>query len=268
MREAATLAESGVPCALAVVAAATGSVPGKPGATMLVTLDGTSRGTVGGAGLEEKAKALCVEAIRAGVGGVHTFDLAGWKPAGLDSVCGGTVTLAIHLVRPAPHLLLLGAGHCAEALARVADVLRWSVTVVDGRPGFADEARFPQARACVAQDAAAFAREADLAPYSHAYVLGHSHHVDGDAVIALLSRGFAGHLGVIGSRSKLHAFHERAREAGIADDVWARVRSPIGLDVGAQTPAEIAVAVAAEIVQQLHPRPQSQPQPQPSRLIS
>ncbi len=267
LREAAALAEEGVACALAVVAQATGSVPGKPGATMLVAIDGTSKGTVGGAGLEERVKRLCIEAIRSGEGGVHAFDLAGWKEGALDSVCGGSVTVAIHVVRPVPHLLLIGGGHCSEALARVCDVLRWSYTVVDSRPGYADEARFSRARALATQAPAAFAREADLSRFSHAYVMGHSHHEDGDAVIALLERGFAGHLGVIGSRSKLHAFRERAREAGLPGSAFDAVHSPIGLDVGAQTPPEIAVAVAAEIVQQIH-RQKALPPSRSTRVIS
>lgn len=249
LREAADLADRGVACALAVVIEATGSVPGKPGATMLVTVDGTSRGTVGGAGLEERAKALCREAILRGEGGVHRFDLANWKPAGLDSVCGGTVTLAVSVVRAAPHLLLVGGGHCTEALAKVADVLGWSYTVVDSRAEFVAAERFPRARRLVAATPADLVRaEADLGNYSHAYLLGHSHHEDGEALLALLERGFPGILAAIGSRAKMHAFSERAAARGLDA---SRVRCPIGVDVGAQSPAEIAVAVAAEIVRDL-----------------
>lgn len=252
LRQAAELAERGVACALAVVVATTGSVPGKAGATMLVTVDGTSRGTVGGAGLEERVKAHCREALRRGVGGVHTFDLANWKPQGLDSVCGGTVTVAVSVVKPVPHLLLVGGGHCTLALAQVADVLGWGYTVVDSRPEFASAERFPRARALHARVPAEWVREAeDFSLYSHAYLLGHSHREDGDALLALLERGFPGVVGAIGSRAKLHAFRERAAARGLALD---RVRCPIGVDVGAKTPAEIAVAVAAEVIQDLHPK--------------
>lgn len=251
LRQAADLAERGVACALAVVVESTGSVPGKAGATMLVTVDGTSRGTVGGAGLEERVKALCREALRRGAGGVHAFDLANWKPSGLDSVCGGTVTVSISLVRPVPHLLLVGGGHCTLALAQVADVLGWGYTVVDSRPAFASPERFPRARALHAASPAGFVREAeDLSLFSHAYLLGHSHHEDGEALLALLERGFPGVVGAIGSRAKLHAFRERAAARGLTLD---RVRCPIGVDVGAQSPQEIAVAVAAEIVRDIHP---------------
>jgi xanthine dehydrogenase accessory factor len=262
LREAATLSERGVACALAVVVEARGSVPGKAGATMLVTADGTSRGTVGGAGLEERVKRLCVDALREGTGGgVHSFDLARWKDGGLDSVCGGTVTIAVSVVRASPHLLLVGGGHCARALAHVCDALSYGYTVVDSRAAFVEG--FPNARAAVHAVPADFLRAAEELPFTHAYLLGHSHQEDGDALIALLERGFAGRIGVIGSRAKMRAFEERAAARGLST---AGVRSPIGLGIGAQTPAEIAVAVAAEIVSDIHQVSQhGQATPYPAR---
>jgi xanthine dehydrogenase accessory factor len=140
----------------------------------------------------------------------------------------------------------VGGGHCSRALARVLDVLGYAYTVVDGRPGFASD--WPRVRAAVAALPAEFVRQAEELPYSHAYVMGHSHREDGETLLALLERGFAGRIGVIGSRSKMHAFAERARERGLSLD---RVRSPIGVDIGASTPPEIAVAVAAEIVRDI-----------------
>lgn len=251
LREAASLAERGVACALATVVSARGSVPGKVGATMLVTVDGTARGTVGGAGLEERVKKLCVEALQHGQGGVHSFDLANWKENGLDSVCGGTVEIAISLVAPTPHILLIGAGHCAQALARVCEVLEWSYTVVDSRAEYARAEAFPRARAVVHEDTAAHVRAVeDLSAFSHVYILGHSHHEDGEALLALLERQYSGVIGVIGSRSKMVAFAQRAAKRGVSSSM-ARVRSPIGLDLGAQTPPEIAIAIAAEILRDL-----------------
>lgn len=252
LRAAADLADRGVACALAVVSETTGSVPGKTGSTMLVTVDGTTRGTVGGAGLEERVKALCREAILKGEGGVHSFDLANWRKGGLDSVCGGTVTVSISVVRASPHLLLVGGGHCTLALTQVCDVLGYGYTVLDSRAEFASPERFPRARALFVGEPAQFVRDMDdPSLFSHAYLLGHSHKEDGDALLALLKRGFPGIVAAIGSRAKLHAFHERAREAGVPDDAFARVRCPVGVDVGAQTPPEIAVAIAAEIVRDI-----------------
>lgn len=249
LRQAAELAERGVACAIATVVSATGSVPGKAGATMLVTVDGTSRGTVGGAGLEERVKKLCVDALRSGKGGVHTFDLARWKENGLDSLCGGTVEIAISLVQPTPHLLLVGAGHCARALAELCDVLEWGYTIVDSRAGHATTDAYPNAREVACGSTAGYIDgHEDLARFTHAYFMGHSHEEDAEALLALLARGFPGVIGVIGSKSKMHAFRERAAERALDA---SRVRCPIGLDIGARTPPEIAVAVAAEVLRDL-----------------
>lgn len=249
LRQAADLAERGVASALATVIAATGSVPGKVGATMLVTVDGTARGTVGGAGLEERVKKLCVESLHSGRGGVHTFDLARWKEGGLDSLCGGTVTISIALVQPTPHLLLVGAGHCSRALAQVCDVLEWGYTVVDSRPEFATTEGYPHAREVACGPTAGYVDgHEDLTRFTHAYIMGHSHEEDAEALLALLRRGFPGVIGVIGSKSKMHAFRRKAAERALDA---ARVRCPIGLDVGARTPPEIAVAIAAEVLRDL-----------------
>jgi xanthine dehydrogenase accessory factor len=238
------------PFAVATVIDAEGSVPGKVGSTMVVAADGSARGTVGGAGLEEKVKALCRKALEDGTGGLHSFDLARWKEGGLDSVCGGTVHIGIQVHRALPHLLLFGGGHCSLALARLATTLDWDVTVVDGRAEFADARRFGDEVTAIHQDPVAFASKADLSDVSHAYVLGHSHDLDARTLIALLPR-FSGHVGVIGSKSKWANFKTRLQEAGVASARVASVVCPIGVDIGAEAPEEIAVAVAAEVIRSL-----------------
>ncbi|HVM44565.1 MAG TPA: XdhC family protein, partial [Candidatus Thermoplasmatota archaeon] len=187
--------------------------------------------------------------LRGGAGGVHRFDLARWKEGGLDSLCGGTVEVAISLVQPTPHLLLVGAGHCSRALAQVCDLLGWAYTVVDSRAEYATDDAYPNAREVACGATAAYIEgHEDLSRFTHAYLLGHSHEEDAQALLALLARGFPGVIGVIGSRSKMHAYRKRAAERGLDA---ARVRSPIGLDIGAQTPPEIAIAVAGEVLRDL-----------------
>lgn len=236
-----------VPYALCTVVDAKGSVPGKPGFAMVVTAE-AAWGTVGGAGLEERVKRSAREALPSGGTRVHRFDLANWKEAGLDSVCGGTVDVSVQVVRPRPHVLLVGAGHVAKALADAAALLEWRVTVVDDREDHLARERFPNAEARVAGDAAKLLRSADLSVWSHAYVLGYDHHKDTDALVSLLVGGFAGHVGVVGSRAKRTSMFERALKAGVDEARLAAVQCPIGLDIGATTPEEIAAAVVAEII--------------------
>lgn len=244
-----SLAERRQAFAVCTVVEAAGSVPGKVGSTMVVTASGAAKGTVGGAGLEEKVKALAIAALHnGGKGGLHHFDLANWKPEGLNSVCGGSVEVSVLVHRPLPHILVYGGGHCGKALADVAATMDWDVTVVDPRPEYAGRERFPHAQAVAAPaDPAAWTRAADLAPFSHAYVLGHSHEVDAAILAALLPR-FEGVVGVIGSQAKKRSLFERLRQAGVPQARLDRVVMPIGTPIGAEAPEEIAVAVAAEII--------------------
>lgn len=236
-----------VPYALCTVVDAKGSVPGKPGFAMVVTAD-HAWGTVGGAGLEERVKRAARDTLATGGTKVHRFDLANWKEGGLDSVCGGTVDVAVQVVRPRPHLLLVGAGHVAKAVADAAALLDWRVTVLDDREDMLARDRFPHAEARLAGDPGPVLSKLDLSGYSHAYVLGYDHHKDTEALVALLASGFDGLVGVVGSRAKKTSMFQRAAAAGADEVRLASVRCPIGLDVGAETPEEIAAAVVAEII--------------------
>lgn len=242
-----SLTERRQPFAVCTVVQADGSVPGKVGATMIVLPSGQAKGTVGGAGLEEKTKKLALEALRTGQSGLHHFDLANWKSGGLNSVCGGSVDIAIQVHRPVPHLLVYGGGHCGKALADIAAVLDWDVTVVDARPEFANSERFPHAVATHATDPASWTRTASLSDYSHAYLLGHSHETDTNTLAALVPR-FSGFIGVIGSEAKRRSMFDRVRKQGVEPALLERVVCPIGVDIDAETPEEIAVAVAGELI--------------------
>lgn len=250
LREMLSLTERRRPFAVCTVVDAEGSVPGKVGATMIVTPEGRARGTVGGAGLEEKAKAAAAEALRSGKGGLHRFDLAKWKPGGLNSICGGTVTISILVHRPLPHLLLYGAGHCGKALADLAQPLDWDVTVVDTRPEYANMERFPHALNAHAAEPAQWTRTADLESYSHAYLLGHSWEIDVNILAQLLPR-FSGFVGVIGSEAKRHHMLSELRTRGVPPQLLERITCPIGQEIGAESPEEIAVAIAGEIISTL-----------------
>lgn len=254
-REMLSLAERRRPFAVCTVVHADGSVPGKVGSTMIVTPDGTTRGTVGGAGLEDRVRRAAAEALAGGgKGELLHYDLANWKEGGINSVCGGSVDVSVLVHRPVPHLLLVGGGHCAKALAAIADALEWDLTVVDARPEYADRERFPAAAEVVAAEPGAWLRETDLAPYTHAYLLGHSWESDTDALVELAPR-FPRLLGIIGSAAKKRKMFEAARRRGVAQARLDRVVIPIGLDIGAESPEEIAVSVAAEVINSLKRSP-------------
>jgi xanthine dehydrogenase accessory factor len=243
------LERRGVRIAVATVVETVGSVPGKLGARMIVTADGRGLGTVGGAGLEEKVKVLARAALASGRGGLHRFELARQKPGGLDSICGGSVAIFIEIMNPRPHLVLFGGGHVGLAVARLCDLVEYRYTVVDDRPDYASRERFPRAVETVAGHAAEFFLRRDLTPYSHLYVLGYSHHEDEGTLVHAL-KSFPGRIGLIGSRSKRTDLRTRLVAQGIEEAVFdQRVICPIGLSIGAETPAEIAVAILGEVIQ-------------------
>lgn len=251
-REALRLIELHQPFVKATVVAATGSVPGKLGATMIVRADGTALGTVGGASLEEEVKARAVRAIERRAGELAHFDLAAWKRGGLPSLCGGSVDIALEFVPARPNLLLWGGGHVAEAVARLLPPLEFDHSVADDRPEYVGRERFPAAERREVVAPGHLFDTFDPAQFTHLYLLGYDALRDLEVLAEAIDR-FPNTIGLIASASKREHLFARLRERGVSREALARVRSPVGLEIGAETPAEIAVSIVAEVVRDLHP---------------
>jgi xanthine dehydrogenase accessory factor len=154
-------------------------------------------------------------------------------------------------ILPAPRLVLFGGGHVAQALAPLARAVGFEVAVCDEEPAFVTPERFPGAAALVASfDRGEVERELGrLGGEDHVIVLTRDHAVDQAILERLIGDERLGYLGMIGSRGKVGRFKKRLEAKGIAGEAaWARVHAPVGLDIGAETPAEIAVAIVAELV--------------------
>ena len=268
LRWALATCDAGQRGVLASVVTTSGSVPGKAGAKLAVCAGPTWMGTVGGAGLEERVKAAMIERLHAQgrpMGEVLTYGLhrgaKGYEVVALDSLCGGRVTVSIDVLNPTPHVLMMGGGHCAVAFANVAEHLGWRTSVQDSREAFADEAHHPAAverhvnsveTFLAAEDATTMARFTDI------LLLGHDHAEDRARLHGLLDRfndaglipgqNGAPRIGCIGSRAKWTSFRDGCLEAGLPEALVEAVECPIGLNIGAETPEEIAVAVAASIM--------------------
>ena len=255
-REALRLMELHQPFVRATVVRTSGSVPGKLGTSMLVRSDGSCVGTVGGAALEEEVKELARAAFGTRSGDLHHFDLASWRKGGLPSLCGGSVDIAVEYVPAQPNLLLWGGGHVAHALATILPTLEYDYSVADDRAEWVGIDRFPTAerREVVAPDAL-WSRFEPTA-YTHLYLLGYDAKRDLEVLHSALER-FPNAIGLIASAAKREHMYATLRERGVDRDALARIRSPVGIDIGAQSPAEIAVSIVAEIVEGMHPRPAS-----------
>jgi xanthine dehydrogenase accessory factor len=257
--------ERGESVAMASVIEASGSVPGKPGARLALTLSGARFGTIGGAGLELKVEDALRgmlnggrQQVREKGGRVETFvlykDAKGEEVTPLDSLCGGRVTVAMEVMDPMPHVLIAGGGHVGRAVAIVCDTLGWSHSVFDVRAEYAEAERYPFASELHAGSVSGFLEGEDsdsLVRFSDVLLLGHDWAVDQEFLLGMLGRiegGARPRIGAIGSTVKWNAFREAAVDAGVSEEAVDSVRCPIGLDIGADSPEEIAVAVCAEIM--------------------
>lgn len=235
--------EAGVPVAIVVVVGVDGSAPRAAGARMLVGPEGRLAGTIGGGALEHRATAAAVEALRTG----RPQRLAMHLTRDLGMCCGGAVELFIDPIAPAEDLVIHGAGHVGAATARIAAEAGFRVTVVDDRADIVEGAALPAGVRALVQDPLRALPALPTGPRSLHLVVSHDHALDQRLVEALLPLPVRW-VGLIGSRAKVARFCIRLRAAGMAPETIARLRSPVGLDIGAETPAEIAISVVAELV--------------------
>ena len=243
-------------CALVTVAAARGSTPREAGTKMLVHADGRTAGTVGGGRLESLVieESLAALTARARVPTLKTYPLREGLSESFGAVCGGEVTVLIEPQVLAEALFVVGAGHCGLALARLAAGCGWQVTVLDDRADLLGEvpagvATVPDAAPAGWIAARDWQRDEALALVSRSYP------VDRDCLLAATRRGGMGYLGMMGSGRKVRLAFEEARAAGIPEERLADVYAPLGLDLHAESPAEIAVSVLAQVFQVMRAAP-------------
>ena len=246
--EAALKAESGGErAALVTVVATEGSTPQKAGARMLVHADGRIVGTIGGGCLEAEMTWRAREAIEGRRPKLVSYDLTP-DQAGEDGlVCGGRMQVFIEPIEGTPVLCLFGAGHVAQPLARMAKSCGFRVELCDDRVKFANAERFPEADLIVVDGFTEAAARMTLGPNSYAVVVTRGHKGDGEALRAVLGRGLR-FVGLLGSRPKVVHIFAALKEGGVPAEDLAAVHAPLGLEIGAQTPDEIAVSILAEMI--------------------
>ncbi|MDP2344464.1 MAG: XdhC family protein [Deltaproteobacteria bacterium] len=246
-RRLAAVVDSGAPAAVCTVVCTKGSTPRKAGATMLVVDDGTDfgaiEGTVGGGAIEHEIRRQALEVIATMRPRLVEIPLT----TVLGMCCGGSVSVFIESLRTRPPCVLFGAGHVGAVLCTLATKAGFDVTVVDPR----DELRERCTDAVDLRDS--YDHDDDYAglPFANdcfVVVATHDHAGDQRIVEKVLTRSFA-FLALVGSQRKALLTRERLANKGFDDDVIASLRCPAGLDIGAETPEEIALSVVAQMVQ-------------------
>ncbi len=243
--------ERGEPAALVTIVSTTGSTPQRVGAKMLVFGDGRIVGTIGGGCYENDAFGKAREAILNRAPQLIHYELDDDFAQETGLICGGQMDVYIEPIEPSPELYIVGAGHVGFHLARIAEEVGFQVHVADDREKFANAERFPTAAEIVVDDIPTWITRATIPAHAYVVIVTRGHTNDLEALRALAPRELR-YLGLIGSRAKVARIYEALTEDRMPAAILERVHAPIGLDIGAVTPQEIAVSILAELIAVKH----------------
>lgn len=235
-------AEGGAPVVLASVLE-NGPRELEPGARMLIERDGRRLGGLGDPVLEDLVANYAADAFER-----HATETVYVGGEGLSTrTIQGATSIYIELVESKPVFLIVGAGHIGRSLAKLADFLDFHVVVLDDREDFANEERIPEADQVICEDFEEALKAYPINANVSVVMVTRGHKQDELSLRACLGRG-AGYIGMIGSRRRTAAVLAHLREEGFAQEDLDAVRTPIGLDIGAETPEEIAISIMAEVI--------------------
>jgi len=233
--------------ALATIVQTKGSTPRQVGTKMLIRPNGTTMGTIGGGALEAAVIEAAREALSEGKPRLVHYGLRADKREEDLGVCGGDLDVFIDVIAPRATLLLIGAGHVAVPLAKLAHMLGFRTVVFDDRAEYANRDRFPQAEEVLVQDLKTGLSTLDITPTTWIVIATRSHESDAMALRAVIESP-AAYIGLMGSRRKVSLIFKALQEEGVGEEQLARVYAPVGLDLGAETPEEIALSIMAEMI--------------------
>ena len=240
------LKESGEPAAFAIVIKIEGSTPRKVGAKMVVLKDGKALGTLGGGDLEKRVIEEAINAIKQRQPRIASFTLDIEKGK-LDMMCGGKLDVYIEPILPKDKLIIFGAGHITRALAPLMQMGGFLVSIIDDSPDLLQKDKFSEIENLSLRDMEEAARELPSDPNTYIVLLSRGFSKDEAILSQLIQKDFK-YIGMIGSLRKIAAMKENLQKQGILKGAFSKLHSPVGLDVGAETPEEIAISIAAEII--------------------
>lgn len=232
--------------ALATVVRTQGSVPRHAGSKMLIWPDGTIEGTVGGGMLEARVIEIAQEVIRSCRPEYVTYRMADMAEGDVG-VCGGTVEVFVEPILPPPTVLVIGCGHVGVEVAELAKWVGFRVLVSDDRQELCTPENIPGMDGYYPVSPLALTEEALITSQTYIAAMTRGQVVDLDLLPGLVNSP-ARYIGLIGSRRRWAITADALRERGITDEQLARVHAPVGLELQAETPREIAVSVLAEII--------------------
>ena len=241
------LRRAGRRAALATIVARRGSTPRKDAAKMLIFEDGRQLGSIGGGCIEAEVCREAQSVMRVERARLMSFDLTDDDAEDSGLICGGTMEVYVEPILPDPALVIFGAGHVGQCIAGAVAGLGFKVAVVDDRIKYANRERFPSAEAIYVDAWETVLGKLELTDSSYLIIATRGHREDLTCLRYAL-RSPAKYIGLLGSRRKIGLFQETLEKEGFDPAGFERVFSPVGLEIGSETPEEIAISIAAELV--------------------
>jgi xanthine dehydrogenase accessory factor len=244
--EIVRMRKAGKRAALATIVHTNGSIPSYESSRMLVREDGSIAGTIGGGCVEADVWAAAKEVIAKESPRKMVFQLNNEASYDNGLICGGTLEVFVEPILPHPVAYIFGGGHISMALAKSANAAGFGIVVIDDREQFANKERFPMAQEIFTNYDEAYAR---VRPNASSYlVIVTRGHRDDMRVLAWAVRTEARYIGMIGSKRKVLSVYQALEKEGFSPEEFKRVYAPMGLEIGALSPEEIAISIAAELV--------------------
>lgn len=230
-----------------VVESTTKGTPRKAGAKMVVLEDGTIFGSIGGGRNEKNAQLECLKAIKLRKPTLATYKFDE-KPG--NSICGGQIKVFIEPFAGKRHFIICGAGHIAQPLSLLAKMLNFKVTVIDNRPEFGNKTRFPHVDEILLGEHEKTLKKLKITPETFIMLVTHGYEHDFKCLQVVL-RSKAAYIGIIASKVKRVKFFRKLKSLGVSHELLKRIYAPAGLDLGAETPEEIAISIMSEVLAQI-----------------
>jgi xanthine dehydrogenase accessory factor len=245
--EIVRLRKLGQKCALATIVQVNGSIPSYQSAKLLVREDGSMMGTIGGGCVEAEVWTAARDVIDTEKPRHLTFSLG--QDAAYDNglICGGQLNIFVEPVIPQPRAFIFGGGHVSKSISKIANLAGFATVIVDDREAFANRERFPEAEETYAEEYEAVFEKLPVTSTSYLIIVTRGHR-DDMRVLRWAVNTPARYISMIGSKRKtISVVHELEKE-GFPRELFEKVFAPMGLEIGAETPEEIAISVVAEMI--------------------
>ncbi len=245
--EIVRLRRQGLRAALATIILRKGSTPRKDPAKMLVYEDGLRKGSIGGGCTEAEVCREAATVIHSGKPQLMRFDLTGDDAEEGGLICGGSMEVYVEPILPDPTLVIFGAGHVGRCTAEIAKSIGFRVVIVDDRIKYANRERFPHADALFVDAWDENFRQLQVSESTFLLIATRGHQFD-LACLRYALQTPARYIGLMGSRRKVRLFYDTLTKEGVPPSQFERVCAPVGLEIGSETPEEIAVSIAAQLI--------------------